>query len=351
MRTVSERGRRQPERGRGRGWVVAALLPLLLSSCVVPPAFDREAVCSRSVLACAPYILEPGYGRVRDPLLAEISGLAVTRTSDDRLWAINDSGGEAALYMIDRPGNYLGKVMVAGAVNLDWEELATFYFEGRPHILIADVGDNANQHAGETRGTRSHVTLYIVEEPRIDGPRPALNQRVEPSWVQKFVYEDGPRDCESVAVDPDSGKVLLLSKRTNPPALYELPLGPQYADTRQVARRVADVTGLPMPLDKEKLPNNRYGKYAFQNTAMDISSDGRQAVVLTYGATWLFERAFDESWAEAFARDPRLVATPFLNQAEALAFTPDARNLYVTSEGIPAPVLRLVRESRMPIPK
>lgn len=333
------------------GRQVAATLLLLLAACVVPPAFDREAVCSRSVMECAPFELETGYGRITDPLLDEISGLAVTRWSDDRLWAINDSGGEAALYLLDSKGQNLGKVRVEGASNLDWEELATFYYEGRPHLVIADIGDNANLNPGETRGKRPFVTLYIVEEPRFKGARPALNERVAVSWTQRFTYEDGARDAESAAVDPDSGKLLLVSKRTNPPMLYELPLGPEYAEARQVAKRVAYVAGLPIPLDKEKLPDNRYGKFAFQNTAMDISSDGRQAAVLTYGATWLFQRHSDETWAQAFARDPMLIATPFMAQAEAIAFTPDGRMLYATSEGIPAPFMRLAREQTLPIPQ
>ncbi|NNF51465.1 MAG: hypothetical protein HKN59_03410 [Gammaproteobacteria bacterium] len=323
---------------------------LILAGCVVPPAFDREKVCSSSVMDCAPYDLEGRFGRITDPVLAEVSGLAVTRWSDDRLWAINDSGGEPALYLLDGKGVYLGKVEVTGATNVDWEELATFYHEGRPHIVIADIGDNANLRPGETAGKRAFVTLYIVEEPRIEGARPTLNQKVDVSWSQRFVYEDGPRDCESLAVDPDTGKLLLISKRTNPPMLYELPLAPEYADEQLVASRVEYVDGLPIPRDKEKLPNNRYGKYSFQNTAMDISSDGRKAAVLTYGATWLFERDVNESWAEAFAKDPKLVATPFLAQAEALAFTPDGRSLYVTSEGIPAPMLRLRQQQTLPVP-
>lgn len=334
-----------------RALLAGALLLLVVAACAVPPPFDREAVCQRSVLACAPFRMEPNAGRVSDPLLAEISGLAVTRMSNERLWAINDSGGEAALYLLDAQGTYLGKVEVTGATNNDWEELATFTWEGRPHLLIADVGDNANQKPGEIKGKRPFVTLYVVEEPRLEGTRPSLNQRAPVVWRQEFVYEDGPRDCESVAVDMDQQRVLLISKRTSPPVLYELPLGPEHAKVRGVARRVAHVSGLPMPLDKDKLPDTRYGKFSFQNTAFDIASDGRNAVILTYGATWLFERRFDETWAEALARDPRLVATPPLRQAEALAFSPDGGTLYVTSEGIPAPLLRLDRERSIPIPQ
>ncbi len=343
-------GRFRMRRPKRRQLHCALLLVLALSACTVPPAFDRELVCSRSALQCAPFRLDTGFSRIADSRLDEISGLAVSRMSDDRLWVLNDSGGEAALYMIDARGNYLGRVEITGAENRDWEELATFTYEGRPHLVIADVGDNANIAPGETRGKRPFVTLYIVEEPRIDGPRPALNQKAMVRWSQHFVFDNGPLDCESAAVDPDSGHLLLLSKRTEPPVLYELPLGPEYADSQLVARRVANVDGLPMPLDEDQLPDTRYGKYAFQNTAMDIASDGRHAVVLTYGATWLFERRYDESWAQAFSRDPQLIATPFLKQAEALAFTPDGGSLYITSEGIPAPLLRLRRDQVIPIP-
>lgn len=330
----------KPLRVRG---LLATGAALIVASCVGSPVFDRAAVCSRTVMECAPFILEPGYGRIEDPLLSEASGLAVSRGSDERLWTVNDSGGEAALYLLNDRGNYLGRVRVTGASNFDWEELATFDYEGRPHLLIADTGDNPSQ--------RPSVTLYIVEEPVFDGPRPPLNARVPVRWTQEFVYEDGPRDCESVAVDPDSGKVLLISKRTDPPALYELPLGPEHAGKRLVAKRIANVAGLPMPKDKEKLPDNRFGKFSFQNTAFDISADGRSAAVLTYGATWLFERNFDEDWASAFSRNPKLVATPFMLQAEAIAFTPDGRSLFVTSEGTPAPFMRLRREEPIPVPQ
>ncbi len=331
-------GRHGPARA-----LLAIGITLIVAACARTPLFDRDAVCSRSVLECAPFLLEPGYGRIDDPMLSEVSGLAVTRNSDERLWVVNDSGGEAALYLVNDRGRYLGRVRVDGAANVDWEELAAFSFEGRPHLLIADVGDNGAQ--------RPSVTLYVVEEPRFEGARPPMNARVAVRWIQEFTYEDGPRDCESVAVDPDTGNVLLISKRTNPPVLYELPLGPEYAEKKQVAKRIASVAGLPVPMGKEKLPNNRFGKYSYQNTAMDISSDNRSAVVLTYGATWLFERSFDETWASAFSRDPKLVATPFMLQAEALAFTPDGRDLYITSEGIPAPFMRLRREEAIPIPR
>ena len=37
---------------------------------------------------------------------------------------------------------------------------------------------------------------------------------------------------------------------------------------------------------------------------LDISSDGRRAAVITYRSLYLFERAADESWAEAFRKVP-----------------------------------------------
>jgi hypothetical protein len=46
------------------------------------------------------------------------------------------------------------------------------------------------------------------------------------AWRVRFRFEDGPRDCEAMAVDPEQPRALLLSKRTEPPVLYELTLLP-----------------------------------------------------------------------------------------------------------------------------
>ena len=75
---------------------------------------------------------------------------------------------------------------------------------------------------------------------------------------------------------------------------------------------------------------------------MDISRDGRWAVVLTYTDVRLFARNGKEPWKDAFARAPRVVALPELYQPEAACFSADSQALYVSSEESPTPLVRIL---------
>ena len=72
---------------------------------------------------------------------------------------------------------------------------------------------------------------------------------------------------------------------------------------------------------------------------MDIRSDNRLAVVLTYKDAYLFLRQDDEAWADALARPPLAVPLPRLKQKESACLTADGMRLYVSTEKRPAPLL------------
>jgi len=293
-------------------------------------------------LQAAPYGRAVHVGNIANQGLREVSGLAASRSGDDLLWAINDSGGETRLYAFGRDGRDRGNVLVKGVENRDWEDLGSFQLDGGAYLLIADVGDN--------RAKRKTSILYAVREPALRGDKLGKGVKVPLAWTIRFRYEDGPRDCEAVAVDASGGRILLLSKRRFPPALYELPLAARRRDGVALARRVTEVRHLPQPSSfvRRALAAGMRSTYrlAFSATSMDVTADGSAAVVLTYGDAFLFSRSGAESWAEVFARPPRRIPLPRLRQAEALAFASDGRSLYVTSEGRPAPLLRLDPEDR-----
>ena len=269
------------------------------------------------------FVKVPKAAVLQVPGANETSGLAATVRGGDGLWLVNDSGGEPMLYLAGPDGADRGKVKVEAANNVDWEDLAGFSWQGKPYLLVADVGDN--------EGRRASCTLYIVPEP---APPPAggvLNGVVKPAWTIEFRYPDGPRDCEAVAVDAARGKVILLSKRTIPPAVYELPLAPGKAGV-VVAKKIGqtDVTpppgGLPHP-------------YGAQPTGLDLSADGTLAAVVTYVGVFVFPRNRQESWAEAFARKPVLLPRHGLWHAESIAFSRDGKKLFVASEGARSPIV------------
>jgi hypothetical protein len=261
-------------------------------------------------------------GTMAEPRNQEASGLAASRRADGLYWTHEDSGGAPVLYALDEHGAKRGQVRVAGVENIDWEDIASFTLQGRAWLCIADTGDNLAR--------RPEVLLHFVEEP--DPAKLAADGEVTvtPRYTLHVIYEDGPRDCEAVAVDARERAVYLLSKREPVPRLYRLPL--ESAARPVVARRVGEAPHFPQPNDLQRVLKIPTGLYRASPCAMDFAADGSGAVVLTYGDTLYFPRAPGESWATALARPPIVLGGHGLLQAEAAAFSRDGRRIFVCSE-------------------
>lgn len=262
-------------------------------------------------------------GQLEAPPNHEASGLAASRLTPGLLWTHDDSGGAPELYAIDAQGHRRGTLRLAGVENKDWEDVAAFRREGRAWLLVADVGDNDAK--------RGSVRLHLVAEPTAQELRPNGTITVTPEYSLRVRYEDGPRDCEAVAVDPIGGQIYLLSKRDEPARLYRLPLtrAPEVVTARFVTR----VPKLEGATEVDFFLKGLLGRKLNWPTAMDFRADGRAALVLTYGAALVFERRGNEEWSDVFRRDP--VRLPFhgLRQAEGACFSADGRAVFVVSEG------------------
>jgi hypothetical protein len=258
-------------------------------------------------------------GNLENPKISEASGLTSSRLYPGLLWAINDGGDDPLLYAVGADGTDLGTFRVEGANNVDWEALASFRWQDTAYLLIADVGDNWEQ--------RQSVTLYVVKEPVITATRLDNGKDATVAWQVRFTYEDGPTDCEAVAVDATRQRVFLLSKRRLTPVLYELTLQPTDQGTIAVAHRLTTVPHFNWP------------------TAMDLTPDGLSAVVLTYNNGYLFRRRQNEDWTSAFQRKPQRLRFDRLFQQEALSFGFYGKSVFVTSERMPAPLVRIDLET------
>ena len=263
-------------------------------------------------------------GTITDRNLGEVSGIAVSRINKDIFWVINDSGNSASVYALNSEGKLLGTLNIQDVSNNDWEDIASFEYEGKPYIVVADFGDNFAR--------RSKCFLHFIEEPDIKKISDA-SKSVKPSWSITYTYEDGPRDCESIAVDKGAEKILLLSKRDVPPVLYELPLTKK---KNAVAKKLTEIKPLPQRTDLIM----DFGVKSDQPTAMDISSDGSSIVVLTYGNAFLYKRKPSEEWSEVFMGSPKEIIVPSMRQAESICFSRDGSNIYVTTEQLPAPLYK-----------
>lgn len=280
------------------------------------------AGCASEMKITAPTPWEIGeaikVGNLANPQITEASGIASSRLYPSLLWVINDGGNDPLLFAVGIDGADLGTFRVAEAENYDWEALASFELQDTAYLLIADVGDNWEQ--------RKTGTLYVVKEPAITRIGLGNDTVVNIVWRIRFTYEEGPRDCEAVAVDVARRQVLLMSKRGLVPTLYELPLQPTEGDTIAVARRLTKVPHFTWP------------------TALDLSADGRSAVVLTYNSAYLFSRRQNQDWTDAFKKKPQHLQFSNLRQQEAACFGFYGKSVYVTSEKNPAPLVRIALE-------
>ena len=231
---------------------------------------------------------------------------------------VNDSGSPAEIYLLETNGNFRGKVTLQGVPNRDWEELAIFSKSGISYLLVADTGDN--------NATRKDCTLTAIREPPLPVRGQAIDYRAIPEWQIRFQFPDGPRDCEAVSVDPVSDKIILISKRSDPPGVYELPLASNRSDEISVAKRIGSLT-----IEKTGLS---LIPYRDQPTGMSISGDGMTAAVVTYGNTYLYSRKPRESWGTAFGRVPVVLDAHRLAQAEAITFSKAGDRLWITTEGL-----------------
>lgn len=259
----------------------------------------------------------------------EASGLARSNIAPGRFWAINDSGSGPLLFAMGNDGSHHAVVALEGAVNRDWEDLASYVFDGQPMLLIADIGDNMAR--------RTALTLYIVAEPTLE-QQDTYSVRI--ARQIDVILPDGAHDSEAVSVDTIGEMILILSKRDIPAVLYEVPLRAEESDGPVLAKRLGIVDSIPQPTAADRRRAPVADDWYWQPTAMDISPDGGTAVILTYRGLYFYPRGRTQSWIEALRRPPVTTMRVEAGEAEAVAFSADGADVYVTVEQRHAPLLR-----------
>ena len=251
-----------------------------------------------------------------DKAINESSGIAASRLRTDVLWTHNDSGDAPRLFAIDLKGNSLGECRLDKIKAVDWEDMASFRMDDKAYLVVGDFGDNGQQ--------RKNVQLHLVREPD------PTDKKIKIDRTISFTYETGSNDCECLAIDPTERLAVLIAKGWTPMCevfAFELPA--EDDDSQPVARRLATL----------KLAGA---------TGLDISPDGRRAVVVTYGNAYEYVRAEGESWKVAFSREGREIEMPKRKQGEAICYGADGKTLFVTSERAPSPLFQIEPKSAEP---
>lgn len=233
-----------------------------------------------------------------DPAITESSGLV--RLADGLLVTTNDSGDTGRVFVVDpRTGDTVGTTTYALEPR-DVEALAPGGPDHPDEVWVGDVGDNL--------GVRDDVAVWRVPVGR--GDRTATPTRYP------LALPGGAADIESLATDPRTGRLVLVTK-----AFFggRVLLAPTRLRADRPNRLRVVGTALPIATDAA------------------FTADGRFLVVRGYG------RAAVYTWPDLTGVGS--FRLPAQQQGEAVAAAPRG-TLLLSSEGVRAPVL----EMRLPAP-
>lgn len=259
---------------------------------------------------------------VHSKKIDENSGIDLSYKYPNTVWTHNDSGGTPYLYLVSlATGRTLATVHLKGSENRDWEDIVTFQKDGKSYVAVGDTGDNLRR--------RADYQICIIEEPDFDlEDEDSIELAVEQSdWINlRYQYEDGAKNCESIAVDLENHQFVLVEKIYQNvkgiPGVYRLDIPTQSVEDA-TARRIGDL----------KIKNT---------SAMDISDQGNTMLIRAYHAGFVYRRKVGETWEEVFKQPgPEPFIFPMQRQGEGVCFTPDGKSVLISSEKKRQPIYRV----------
>ena len=250
--------------------------------------------------------------RVNAEELLESSGLAPSQVRPNVFYSHNDSGSDAAVFGFSTQGGRVEKWPLNQLGAEDWEDMASgpCPLNGESKCLfIGDIGDNLRR--------REHVQIYAIPE-SANGPQ----NKVVGTW--SLAYPNGPEDAETLLVHPKTGRVYVVTKRSQRPAVYRAPQHPTSGKWDLVATLDEERMGLRIP----KL------------TGGDFSADGKRVVLRGYLGAWEWDVDLMDS--EKHWREPpsRRVPIRLERQGEAITYGASGA-IFTSSEGRPMPLTRI----------
>lgn len=239
------------------------------------------------------------------------------------LWTQNDSGNAAELYKLDTiTGQILQTVIISGAENVDWEDLA----QDETHMFIGDFGNNL--------GNRTDFGIYKVEKSLfpISGNGSVMAESIHFSYGDQTSFEVANRnndfDCESMLASGDSLYLFTKNWVNEQTRLYALP------------KNQGTYTIYPLDqFDTDGLI-----------TGADILSGGSEIILCGYKNynpfIWLL---FDFQGADFFGGNKRRISFSGIlgTQTEGISYT-FGRNVFISAEKTMVAPAKLFRINTAP---
>jgi hypothetical protein len=252
----------------------------------------------------------------------EISGIAASGINKDIYYIHNDSGDTSRFFAIKPDGKLIATIYFKGDPREsqgvhDCEDIAVGPgpVKGKSYVYDGDIGDNYAK--------RNYITVYRVEE-KTAWATDTSQQTNAVAVPIHFRYPDGPKDAETLMIDPIEKLIYIISKRKDTVGVYTSPLIYKPNDTLVLTKRC-------------KLYFSGIKPFKWI-TAGDISKDGQQILVKDYVKVYYWQRKNNEPIWKTLLRQPRILPYKMEKQGEAIGFTPDGKGYYTTSEGVYSPI-------------
>lgn len=251
------------------------------------------------------------------PILDEVSGITLSRTPEVFAWVHNDSGDTSRVFGIDKMGAVVTTIYFKGRLKekgvKDCEDItAGFGNDSNRYIYLGDIGDNGAR--------RSNIQIYRIPEPA-KIYQTQFNSDVS---VLTLRYPDGPRDAETLMIDPVDRLIYIVSKREDSISVYSTSLDWLNGDS--------------LMLDKKPrlfLPGIKPLKWVVSG---DISTDGNHIVLKTLQKIYYWNRQPGEAVWQSLQRQPSELPYQQEPQGEAICFDENANGYFTVSEGKQSPV-------------
>ena len=192
-----------------------------------------------------------------------------------------------------RPGRSLESIASSAQSTRTGRTLQSVRPDLSPCLYIADIGDNSL--------SRDFVVVYRVREPDLTREDTTLQTaQVEPF---QFRYPDGKYNAEALVVDPESGRMYVITKSDSTGCeVFRSPVPLKLGEPMTLERVVSDSQGL-------------FAQWR-RVTGAATAPDGSRVVIRNYFSAFELHRAPGKDFESIFSATPAPINMPSNNRAK-----------------------------------
>ena len=242
---------------------------------------------------------------LKERKLREVSGLATSARNPGLLWAHNDGGHRAEVFLIDEKCEIRQTFILAGVENRDWEDIAVGPGPDstKSYVYVGEIGDND--------GAYPLKYIYRIEEPLRDSL--GETQTITDFDVITFRLPNGRQtDAEALFVNYQTKDLFIVTKREQPVHVYQIKYPYSTKDTIDAHETAA------IPLA--------------QIVAADLSPDGHDLIMKNYYHIYYWKNSTGKPLSELLRERPEEIPYEKEPQGESLAWARDESGFYTISE-------------------